>query len=204
MGSRTLFCALWLVLPATSYSAPCDVPDVEGVEVTTWSNKVVAALIGGNACYADRSAFTNSDCNIFAGRVLESLFDVRDFVLDPPVAGLRYMQSNAIAEALWTTRSEQWEDLGMMTEQAALSRAQQRAQEGKAVIAVWHRGQHGGPGHIALVGPGPLTPSGSLKVKTPVSASFFQGNPSRNYVGKPLACAFGADKAPNTRLYARK
>src|SRR5688500_7844738 len=74
--------------------AQCRVPDVEGSAVTSWANKVIAAIVGKEACYSDRSVFTNSDCNIFVGRVLEEVYKVNDFVSTNPQSGLRYEVSN--------------------------------------------------------------------------------------------------------------
>ena len=205
-GSRILAALLLLACAMTPgvASAQCAVPEVVSPEVEVWSNKIIAALVGENACYADRSAFINSDCNIFAGRVLEQAYGVRDFVLAQPRNGLRYEVSNEIAVLLWTTLSGKWEVLGAMTDQVALDEARLRASEGKPVIAVWRNPDPAKAGHIALVGPGPMTPSGGLGVNTPVSASFFQGRPKANYVGKPLACAFTPAQAPAVRLYAQK
>src|SRR5438445_9420586 len=114
--------ALAALRPANA--APCAAPDVGGPDAAKWSNSVIAALIGQDACYADKSAFTNSDCNIFAGRILEEMYGIPDFVLQPPKNGLRYQPSNEIAEALWTTQSGKWEDLGVLTDQSALDAAQ--------------------------------------------------------------------------------
>lgn len=189
---------------APALTAQCLAPEVQDAATTAWSQKVADALIGGDACYADKSAYIGSDCNIFAGRVLEEAYGVNDFVLDVPNNGLRYHVSNEIAVLLWTSLSDTWDLLGSLTDQQALNEAQSRASQGKPVIAVWRNDDPAKPGHIALIGPGPLTPSNSLGVSTPVSASFFQGRPEANYIGKPLACAFRASQAPNVRIYARK
>lgn len=187
-----------------SSAAPCNAPTVKGDEVDKWSADVVGALLGEDACYADKTALANSDCNIFVGRVLERLYKIKDFVLEKPTGGLRYEVSNDIAVLLLTKQSDKWESLGTLDQQSALDTAQKRAAEGKAVVAIWRNSDDSKPGHIALIGPGPLTSSTTLKVRTPVSASFFQGKPGDNYIGKPLACAFTKTQAPKVTIYARK
>lgn len=206
--SRPGLVALFHLSIASRAAAQCAAPDVVAPAVSAWSDKVIAAILSRDACYADKSAFTNSDCNIFVGRVLEQAYGVTDFVNDDGGTSadgvLRYHVSGEVALMLWTTLTDRWELLGGMQEQASLAKAQQRAFEGKPVIAVWRNPAPGRPGHVALVGPGPLTRSNAHRLDTPVSASFFQGQPHKNYVGKPLACAFTPAQAPSVRLYARR
>jgi hypothetical protein len=183
-------------------AAQCSAPVVTSTATDDWSNKIVGALVGAEACYADKSAFTNTDCNIFVGRVLEQAYGLSDLVLQQPENGIRYKISDEIATYLAVEGANDWETIGPMNDVNALRRAKDRADQGKAVIAVWSNPH--GPGHVALVGPGPLTHSPSLNLNVPVSASFFQGHPEKNYIAKPLSCAFLAGQVAEVRLYARK
>lgn len=184
--------------------AQCQSPNVEGAAAADWSMKVIGALIGRNACYPDKSEFENSDCNIFVGRVLEELYGNKDFVLAGPPAQFRYQVADEIVLSLWTTQSKNWDDLGAVNDQKALDEAQHRASLGKPVIAALREPDPKKHGHVALIGPGPLTPSRTLGVSTPVSASFFQGRPKQNYIGKPLSCAFKVTDAPRAHIFARR
>jgi hypothetical protein len=204
MQTIPLTVSLCILALGRTLVAQCAAPVVADPAADVWSDNVVAALIGNEACYADKSAFTNADCNIFVGRVLEVAYGATDFVLSKPADGFRYKTSNEVAVELWTNLSAKWEALGALTDQSALDNARQRALTGKPVVAVFFNPVPKQPGHVALIGPGPLTPSKTLKVRTPVSASFFQGHPEKNYVAKPLACAFTAQQAPDVRLYAKK
>src|SRR4051812_34917779 len=81
LASRGLLRAVAIIavlVTSNALAAPCPVPPVDDPAAKEWSNKVIAAPLGDEACYADRSPFTNSDCNIFAGRVLEQAYGVRD------------------------------------------------------------------------------------------------------------------------------
>lgn len=186
-------------------ATPCAAKIVVSTESQQWMDKVIGALVGPDACFSDRPAFAKSDCNIFAGIILERLYGLVDFVNPQAAKGFRYLTSNEIAIALWTARSGDWELLGTMAEQSALDLASARAANRTPVIAVWRNsGSSSEPGHIALIGPGPMTESPSLQLRTPVSASFFQGRAADNYVGKPLACAFSKQQISEVRLYARR
>src|SRR3954452_16160740 len=66
-----------------SLMAQCVLPDVGDPEASKWAEAVTAAVIGGDGCYASPSAFQNSDCNIFVGRVLEQMYGINDFRSGP-------------------------------------------------------------------------------------------------------------------------
>jgi hypothetical protein len=193
--------ATWApVVVAAAQDDTCPVPAVSDPVVITWSNQVVGAIVGGDACYASPDAFRNSDCNIFVGRVLEQLYHVTDFRAQAGSAA-PYLTSNDIAVLLTGGTVTGWQAVGALTDAAALQRAHDLASQNTAVVAVWLN-PDGGPGHVVLIGPGPLTVTGSLG-QAPVSASFFQGHPWKNYIGKPVSCGFSAAQRPTTKIYAR-
>src|ERR1041385_6423991 len=102
----------------------CTLPDVQDPAVIQWSSQIIGAITGADACYAAPSAFRNSDCNIFVGRVLEQVYGINDFRATPGSAA-RYLTSNEIAVSLPAGIISGWQELGLITDPAVLQRAQQ-------------------------------------------------------------------------------
>jgi hypothetical protein len=98
---------------------------------------------------------------------------------------------------------KQWNDLGTADKQEVLSSAKQFADDGRLVVAVWQNPDPTAPGHVVLIGPGPLTFSGNWGLQTPVSASFSLNQPQKAFLGQPLACAFGSDKNAAIHIWAK-
>jgi hypothetical protein len=98
-----------------------------------------------------------------------------------------------------------WERLGNGESQAALTRAQAEANNGKAVVAVWKNPEANASGHVALIIPGTLRPSqswGGLLV--PNAAQQSLNNPSAAWIGRPLSHAFGSEKQNKVEIYVRR
>ena len=129
-------------------------------------------------------------CRAALAQALEQIYGVKDFGADS-----KYMTPAQIA----AKASGDWEHLGAATDQEALKKAQSAANCGKAVIAVMS-GENGG--HVAIILPGPLTPSAGWKLEVPNSASFFTHNPGKSFAGKPLSYSF--PKAEGIEIYAKK
>ena len=145
-----------------------------------WNSDVQALLGQYLAC--QEPIDDTSPCNRFLGKALKSVYGITDFDVTPN----EYMLANEIAIYVATT-PDKWTSLGPADDQDVLKDAAGYANLKKAVIAV----QPGTPhGHVALILPGNLVPSGSWGLNVPNSASFFQNKPKKSYVAQGLSYAF--------------
>lgn len=135
-------------------------------------------------------------CNKFVGGMLKTVYNVNDFYSKE--SG-RYMRVSEIAAYLEGNTS--WKLLGHAYEQEALDKAQKHANTKKAVVAVYMGTDD--MGHVSLIIPGELKPSGSWGFNVPNSASFFLGQPENSYIGKGLSYAFKRNMIKQVLLYAR-
>ena len=168
----------------------------------TWTAKLLDAIAAEQSCSTantDATFASTSACNIFVGRVLKTVYGVDDFLVQPPQAGKVYYTANEIAALLPTWSG--WSDLGTADNQDVLNMAKAQADQRHLVIAVWSNSD--GPGHVALIGPGPLTHSAKWGLDTPVSASFTLNQPAKAFLGQPLSCAFNKDIKGNVHLWAK-
>lgn len=133
-------------------------------------------------------------CNIFTSKALKRIYGITDF--ERPGGG--FLTANEIAGYV-EFKTEQWTLLGDAGVQQTLTDAQEYANRKKAVIAVQYNST--GHGHVAIVIPGALQPSGTWRLKCPNSASFFLNRPNRAYISKPLSYAFTAPDG--VKLYGR-
>jgi hypothetical protein len=144
------------------------------------------ACQGGATAIEATQLNDTSACNWFLSRALEKLYGIRDFV---PVHADEWLSANAIHDYV-ATHPDTWRRLGNAEDQQILAEAAAGAANGQPVIAV----KRGTPsGHVALVLPGPLTPSAQWKLRVPNSASFFLNNQrvvEKAYVGCKLSYAF--------------
>lgn len=144
------------------------------------------------ACKAaidDRTA-----CNVFLGRALDVLFKISDF----KTGNDTYMLANDIVNGLEMPGNAGWKKIGVATQQDALNKAQELANEGKAVVVARKGPVVDGarrPGHVALILPGTAQNYafdgfswGGLVA--PNSASFFLDRPDRMFFGCPLSAVW--------------
>lgn len=141
------------------------------------------------ACKAKSDAY--GSCRDFAAKALEHVYGVKDFE-----SGGKYSDPNEIAKKV---SAGGWDHLGGVSDQAALKKAQEAANCGRAVVAVMTAE---GGGHVAIILPGPMSHSAGWKLDTPNSASFFMHKPEKSFAGKPLAYSFGSPQG--VELYAKK
>lgn len=135
-------------------------------------------------------------CNRFIGQVLSTVYQVNDFYAAEQG---RNMLLSEIAAYLQT--SQDWKLLGYGFDQQALYKAQETANAGKAVVALYLNEQE--IGLLSFVLPGELYPSGIWGLKVPNSATFFIHEPERSYVGKGLSYSFERRHLTAVLLYAR-
>ena len=187
--------------------AQCPAPTVDAPESNAWTGKLIAALAGETSCsqVSSDAAFAASDaCNYFVGRVLETLYNVRDFEPTNPSPAAPYMEANDIGTELQAGILSGWTFVGTADSQDALNQAKTFADQNLLVVAVYVNPNKKEHGHIALIGPGPMKPSSTWGgLSTPVSASFFLGKPFKDYLGKPLACAFTGDIKSSVKIWAK-
>ena len=139
------------------------------------------------ACQESDPASTQNPCHQFVAQALEQIYSVTDFK-----NGGEYLRPSQIAELV--SESADWIEIGPANNQQTLSTAQERANEGIAVIAV-------SPVNAALILPGQLIPSGSWELEVPNSASFFPWSPRGSYVGRGLSYAWQKTDSVDVKLY---
>jgi hypothetical protein len=135
-------------------------------------------------------------CNSFVGNALSTVYRINDFYSKD--LG-RHMLVSEISQFL--QQNSQWTLLGRGFEQKALMEAQNQANAGKAVVAVYLNPE--GIGHVSLILPGELKSSGTWGFQVPNSASFFLSTPEKSYVGKGLSYAYERPLLKGVLLYAR-
>lgn len=134
-------------------------------------------------------------CYRFSGESVQKVYGVNDFF---DKNKQRYMLIDEIYAYLQS--SGEWTLLGKGYDQAALQKSQEYANEGKAVVAIKMR-EGETYGHMAIILPGELGPSGSWGLRVPNSASFFTHQPDRSFINKTIAYAFTASDRGYVMLY---
>ncbi len=195
-----------VLIPSAAWAGACSAPPNNDAASTAWANKLIDAIAEEPVCSNYQPQATSLDrgaCNIFAGRVLERVYGVRDFIVDPPDPSKKFYTANEIATLLSAGLAPKWSRLGVASDQPTLVSAKNQADAGRLVLAVWRNPDPKKPGHVALVGPGPLAASGSWGLKTPNSSQFKLDDPAADYLSKPLACAFKKEVAAAVELWVR-
>lgn len=157
---------------------------------SNWSADLTEALRQFTTCSG------GSECAQYAAKSLQTVYKLGDFFL---AQSDRYMHVSEIAAFL--NDSKQWKMLGHAYEQDVLKEAQQYANGKKAVVALYVSSD--GAGHLALILPGELHPSGSWGLSVPNSASFLSVDPAKSYVGKGLSYAFAKHHLKDVVIFAR-
>lgn len=137
-----------------------------------------------------------SPCNKFMGAALNTVYQVDDFYAKEKG---RHMLVSEIAQFL--EGSARWNLLGYAYDQKALKAAQEHANAKKAVVAIYLNEE--GIGHVSIIVPGDLRPSGTWGFPVPNSASLFPGDPEKSYIEKGLSYSFEKAHLKGVLLYAR-
>jgi hypothetical protein len=186
------------------------VPNISAPETVAWVNKLIGAIGEEESCNTEgpQETLQSGACNIFVGRVLERVYGVTDFVVTPPQADKKFYVANEIATLLEAGVWNDWSQIGTGDQADALKTAKVEADRGRLVVAVWRNPQADQPGHVALVGPGPLVPSGQWGPPGTPPAAQFRLNPGDNaggnFLGKPLACSFRGQIRAEVKLWVRQ
>jgi len=93
-----------IVFPSSFVSADgCD-KNIDDPATNAWTGKLISAIGEDNACQAilaDSDSFAaTSACNIFVGRVINRVYGISDFIVQPPDPSHPYYLANAIATLL--------------------------------------------------------------------------------------------------------
>lgn len=148
------------------------------------------------ACNSGATVKGINPCNKFIGSALTTIYNINDFYSKEQG---RHMLVSEISSYLSGNTS--WNLLGKGFDQQALTKAQEIANAGKAVVAIYLNSE--GIGHISIILPGELKPSGTWGFMVPNSASFFISDPAKSYVGKGLSYAYERPQLNGVLLYAR-
>ena len=160
---------------------------------SNWNNDLNSSLKDFLVC--EGNSKERAECTHFIGESLNTVYKINDFSKSG-----KYMTTNEIAE--FVKSSPKWKTLGPSYDQTTLTKAQELANAKKAVIAVFRNTE--GIGHVVIITPGELQTSGSWGLRVPNSASFFQMEPAKSYVGKGLSFAFARAMMKDITLYVRE
>ena len=135
-------------------------------------------------------------CHRFIGQALKNVYQINDFYSENLK---RYLVVSEIGQFL--DKNEQWKLLGKCYDQKTLTKAQNLANSGQAVVAVYINDD--GLGHLSIILPGKLKTSGTWGLKVPNTSSFFSFKPENSYINKGLSYAFMRSQITKVKLYAR-
>ncbi|HMG92886.1 MAG TPA: hypothetical protein VK589_22670 [Chryseolinea sp.] len=159
-----------------------------------WKTELTSSLKQFFNC--QNSSSGKSECLQFMGESVKKIYKVNDFY---SAKSGRYMTASEISSFL--KESEKWRLIGPTYEQKTLATAQELANSGKAVVAVYINSD--GIGHMVVITPGQLQPSGSWGLHVPNVVSFFPSQPDRSFVDKGLSFAFGKNLMKDILIYGR-
>lgn len=162
---------------------------------TNWKQDLNKELTQLRSCENSVSSGV-SPCNMFMGNALHTVYNIDDFYSKE--LG-RHMVVSEISGYL--KNSAQWKSIGYAYDQKALKEAQRLANAKIAVVAIYLNQE--GIGHVSIIVPGELRPSGTWGFPVPNSASLFPGQPEKSYVDKALSYSFEKSHLKEVLLYAR-
>jgi len=176
---------------ATALFIACTIASSHAQKLNSnWESILNQALETFKNCQGDA-------CRDIHGKNLKAVYNLNDFYNS---STQQFMTIDEINNYVQT--SGKWEKIGPGYDDQALAKAQEMANNKKAAVAIYLDDQ--GLGHMALILPGTLTPSGSWGMQVPNAASFSLSEPSTSFVGKSLSYAFRRSQLKDLTLYARK
>ena len=124
------------------------------------------------------------DCKYFIAKALCEFYQIDDFKKGNSYVD--YQEMHDIILGKFGT----WSYVGLASNQEALEKAQEYANNSQATVAVSVKSDYG---HVAIILPGSLSQAPSWKgLQVPVSASFFMTMRLEPYSGKSLAYAWSS------------
>ena len=133
------------------------------------------------------------DCKTFTAKAISSIIGVKELVDENG----EYLEYHDIYE--FVSNNNNWENLGDADDQDAADRAQQLANEGKAVIAINTEDEHK---LVIIIIPGEQTSSSKWGVKVPNCAAFFPVNGPEPFINKTMNYAWSTPDG--VEIWARK
>jgi hypothetical protein len=161
---------------------------------TTWKTEMNSSLQQFLNC--QNTSAGKSECIQYMGESLKKIYKINDFY---STRSGRYMSASEISSFL--KESDKWKLIGPSYEQKTLASAQELANSGKAVVAVFMNSA--GIGHVVVITPGQLQQSGSWGLNVPNVVSFFPNQPDKSFVDKGLSFAFGKNLMKDILIYGR-
>ena len=159
-----------------------------------WRPELVNALNDFKQCKTTGNGF--NPCTDYIGQSLKIVYGIDDFSSSTET---RYMTVSEIADLVKNT--SKWTSLGPAYSQDVLTKAQDNANAKKAVVALYVNAQ--GVGHVVVILPGTLQPSGSWGLQVPNASSFLLIDPSNAFVDKSLSYAFTKMMMKDVQLFVR-
>ena len=159
-----------------------------------WKNELNSSLQQFLDCQSSSSG--KSDCIQYMGESLKKIYKVNDFYSSK--SG-RYMTASEISS--FVKENDKWKLIGPSYDQKILATAQDMANAGKPVVAVYMTSS--GIGHVVVITPGHLQPSGSWGLNVPNVVSFLPSQPDKSFVDKGLSFAFGKNLMKDIMIYGR-
>ena len=160
-----------------------------------WEKRLSETLADFQECAPNTENKLNP-CQYYTAESFATVYNVKDFY---SAKQKRYMILPEMVAYLET--SKQWTLLGKGYDPKALTSAQDYANAGRAVVAIYMNNDH--LGHASIILPGELKLSGTWGVKVPNSASFFTYNPENSYLHKSLSYAYERSNLAKVQLYVR-
>jgi len=119
----------------------------------------------------------------------------------PDAADFSYTDNHSFYQAV--KAGDDWELVGAAYQQEVLKKAQEMANGGQPVVAVY-LDQNEEPLHVAVILPGELQTSGSWNMQVPQAISLPDFNPDNAFIQKPLSYAFEKRALLSLKIFARK
>lgn len=162
------------------------------VEMTSDKEQLLSTTIAYFKNCKENSTNRN-DCRNSITKMISEFYKISDFKNS---AG-DYVIYDSIQSIV--KKSDRWTKLGKASNQEALTKAQEAANNGNATIAIDISEAYG---QVAMIIPGNLTNSGSWKLKVPNTAALVNYNAEKSFTNKPLSYAFKSTE--NIVLFSKK
>src|SRR5262250_2003845 len=170
---RSFLCVTGLMLGMGAALAQ----DCKKMEYSSEQQQYMEAAVKQQSLCESKS---DASCRSSLAQSIEHIYGIKDFGSDKSFASASEIGKRVSTDAAW-------EHLGSASDPEVLKKAVSSANCGQAVLAVM---TSDAGGHVAMILPGAMSPSGGWKMEVPNSASFFMSNPAKSYTGKPLSYAF--------------
>ena len=137
---------------------------------------------------------TNYRCRTYTSELISTVYDIENLK-----TSTGFMSNALLAQHI--EKSEDWTLMGPAYRSEVLAKAQEMANEDKAVVAVY-KDEIGQLMHVAVVLPGELTASGTWGMQVPNSVSLAVYDSDHSYLNKGLSYAFKKHMLLRVEIYA--